>query len=142
MREIARPRQAQVFGDLRQAAAPGGDFQGESVVGLQGQCRRQFDVEVPPARHRVDVRSEKDWRQRSTGAATAAEDVARGIDPWLEPRGLHQAHHVLAALHVGVGVRDAADAIRKRSAGRPAERAEGLEPLPERRAVHAKLPVR
>ena len=109
-----------------------------AVAGLNDGERRQraeVAVKVPTARHGIDVRPELDRRQRRLTARSSTEDIARRIDTRLEARAAHEVQHVRPAGDVGVRIGDTADAVRKRSAGRPAEHAQRLDPLTESRRV-------
>jgi hypothetical protein len=68
----------------------------------EGGERAEVAVEIAAVRHRVDVRSEQDGRELRLGTYMSSEDVARRIDPRLEPCGGHQSHDVAAAFDVGV----------------------------------------
>ena len=105
------------------------------------QCRERAEiaVEVAAARHRVDVRSEQDGRQRRLAAGAASEDVAGRIDARLEAGRAHQVHHVLAARDVGVGKRHTAHAVGEHAAGRTAEDAQRFDALAEYGGVRAQV---
>ena len=78
--------------------------------------RADLAVEAPALRHRVDVRADRERREGGVGAGAAADDVAGRVDADLELRRAHEAHRVLAALPVGVGVGDAMRAALRRRA--------------------------
>ena len=73
-------------------------------------------------------------------AGAPGEDVARGIDPWLESGAPHQFHDVFAPLNICVRIRDAADTAGKRATIRPPEDTELLEAPSQRRAIHPRRP--
>ena len=103
--------------------------------------RAEVAVEVAAVRHRVDVRTEEDGRQGRVGAGAASEDVAGRIDAGLETGRPHQVDDVPAAGDIGVRVGDAADAVGERAARRPAEHAERLDPLSQRRRIDSSRQV-
>ena len=117
---------------------PGGRQRVDRLDRAERRQRAEVAVEVSAARHRVDVRSEENRRQRRLRSRPPAEDVAARIDARLEAGRLHQADHVPAPLDVGVRVRDAAHAVGEHAAGRTAEDAQRLEPLAQRPGIDAR----
>jgi hypothetical protein len=75
-------------------------------------CAKDAHVAVVVAalRHRVDVRSRHDHRQRRVRSGAAADDVPGGVDAHFEPGVMHQRLHVRPARDVGFAERDAAHA--------------------------------
>ena len=101
--------------------------------------RSKIAVEIAAVGDRVDVRAEENRLERRVAAWTAAEDVASGIDPRVEPGGAHQADDEFAPLKVRVGVGDAAHAVGERPAGGPAEPAQVLDALAKGGGVDARI---
>jgi hypothetical protein len=109
---------------------------GKRLDDAEGGQRSEIAVEVATVRHRVDVRSEQNRRASRIRAGAAAEDVAGRIDARDQTSRPHQPDDVGAALHIGVGVCDAADAVRERAAGWTAEHAQRLDPLAQLQHVN------
>ena len=84
------------------------------------------------------MRSEEDGTERAVASGADGKDVPGGIDTRREPDVAHERHHVLTSGDVGVGVGDAADAVRERASCWTPERAEGLELLPQPGSVDAR----
>ena len=78
--------------------------------------RAQITVEVAAVRHRIDVRSEEDRRQRRVGAGAASEDIAGRVHAGIETGRPHQVDHVPTPGDIGVGVGDAAHTVGERAA--------------------------
>ncbi len=75
---------------------------------LDGSHAADVSVEVPPLHHRVDVRTEEQFRQ-SFGACAQTENVSGRVDAYLETGFRHQAGDVLPRGHVGLRKTEARD---------------------------------
>src|SRR5438270_2993028 len=81
------------------------------------ECLRDFNraertdiaVIVSAFGNTVDVRAEENWLEIVIAAGPAPNQVSGSVDIYVEFRGAHQAHHVLASAGVGFAVRETAD---------------------------------
>src|SRR5262245_31091325 len=86
---------------------------GQGLRRFDGTQRTNIAVVIAAFGHRVDMRAEYERRQSRIASGAAADKVARGIDRGVEPGRAHQAHDVVAALLVGLGIGDPTDSAER-----------------------------
>src|SRR5262245_25475770 len=82
---------------------------GQRLCDFDGAQRSNIAVIISAFRDAVDVRAKKNWSKAVViiRSGATADDVSCRIDLNIKLRRAHQTHHVLAALSIGLAVRNA-----------------------------------